>query len=143
MQMQTPETIEIMNERFGHDCLIALATCDNNIPSVRTVNSYYENGAFYIITYALSEKIKQIEKNPDVAISGEWFSSHGKAVNMGYFCKDENKEIADKLRKAFSEWIDNGHNDFKDINTCILRVFLTHGTLLSKGKKYSINFLLR
>ena len=45
---------EIMNERFHHDSLIALATMDGNKPYVRTVNSFYENGAFYIITYALS-----------------------------------------------------------------------------------------
>ena len=52
---------EIMNERFRHDTLIALATINGNFPSVRTVDAYYENGAFYIITYALSNKIKQIE----------------------------------------------------------------------------------
>ena len=33
------------------------------------LNAYYEDGSFYIITYALSNKIKQIEKNPNVAIA--------------------------------------------------------------------------
>lgn len=41
---------EIMNERFGHDTLIALATINGEFPNVRTVNAYYEDGAFYIIT---------------------------------------------------------------------------------------------
>lgn len=35
------------------------------------------------------------------------------------FGKD-NAGIAEKLKKAFAEWIDNGHNNFDDINTCIL-----------------------
>ena len=63
-----------MVERFGKDALIALATIENGVPYVRHVNAYYENGAFYIITYALSNKMKQIAKNPAVAIAGDWFS---------------------------------------------------------------------
>ena len=35
---------ELLKERFGHDTLIALATVTDGIPSVRTVNSYYEDG---------------------------------------------------------------------------------------------------
>lgn len=101
----------ILNERFGHDTLIALATANGNLPSVRTVNAYYDEGAFYIITYALSNKMKQIEANPAVAICREWFTAHGKGLNLGWFCKKENKEIAEKLKKAFSGWIDNGHTD--------------------------------
>ena len=133
-------TSEIMNRRFGKDSLIALATAVNNIPYVRTVDAFYENGAFYVITYALSNKMKQIESNPAVAVSGEWFTAHGQAENLGYFCKKENTEIAGKLRNAFKEWIDNGHNNFEDENTCILRIRLTEGVLFSNGSCYNIDF---
>lgn len=131
---------EIMNERFGHDTLIALATINDKLPSVRVVNAYYDDGAFYIITYALSNKMKQIEINPDVGICGEWFTAHGKGMNLGWFCKEENKEIAKKLTKVFSEWIDNGHNDFDDENTIILCIKLTEGVLFSHGTRYDIDF---
>ena len=46
-------------------------------------------GSFYIITYALSNKIKQIEKNPNVAIASDWFTAHGKGNNLGCFGKGE------------------------------------------------------
>lgn len=59
-----------MMERFGKDSLIALATVVDGVPNVRTVDSFYENGAFYVLTYALSNKMKQIKKNSVVAISG-------------------------------------------------------------------------
>ena len=36
----------IMDERFGHDNLIALATMNGDSPAVRTVNAYYEDGCF-------------------------------------------------------------------------------------------------
>ena len=57
-------TNAIIQERFGKDSLIALATVDGDIPAVRTVNTVYIDGAFYVVTYALSGKMKQIAKNP-------------------------------------------------------------------------------
>lgn len=140
MEKLTSQAAAIMNERFGKDNIIALATVENGIPHVRSVNAYYEDGAFYIITYGLSGKMKQIQNNPVVAISGDWFTAHGKGMNLGYFGKEENAWIAGKLRNAFSEWIDNGHNNFADENTCILCVELTDGVLFSHGTKYVIDF---
>lgn len=40
------EAKEIMQERFGHDTLLSVATVDGEMPYVRTVNAYYENGSF-------------------------------------------------------------------------------------------------
>ena len=81
----SPEAEQIMIERFGKDTIVALATTENETPYVRYVNAYYENGAFYIITYALSNKMKHIKDNPVVAIAGQWFTAHGKGVSLGYF----------------------------------------------------------
>ena len=103
---------------------------------MRYVNAYYENGAFYVITHALSNIMKHIKENPVVAIAGEWFTAHGNSLSLGYFGKKENCVIAEKLKKVFAEWIDNGHTDFDDENTIILRVELTDGLLLSHGTRY-------
>lgn len=140
MDKLTHEAENILIERFGKDTIIALATTENGVPYVRNVNAYYENRAFYVITYGLSNKMRQIEKNPLVAISGDWFTAHGEGMNLGYFHKEENAEIAGKLRNAFAKWINNGHNDFHDINTCILRIQLKNGLLLSHGTRYEIDF---
>ena len=136
MKNISSEAEKMMVERFGKDTVIALATVEDGVPYVRSVNAYYENGAFYIITYARSNKMRQIENNPIVAISGEWLTAHGKGINLGYFKREENQLIAEKLKIAFSEWIDNGHNDFDDENTIILCVKLTDGLLLSHGTRY-------
>ncbi|MGN0638658.1 MAG: pyridoxamine 5'-phosphate oxidase family protein [Huintestinicola sp.] len=131
---------KIMDERFGYDNIIALATSENDRPYVRSVNAYYESGSFYMITYALSDKMKQLEKNPVAAISGEWFTAHGTPENMGFIGKEENRPTAEKLRAVFGEWIDNGHVDFSDENTIILRIKLTDGILFSEGKRFDIDF---
>lgn len=140
MEKLNEETKKLMDERFGHDNVIALATQDGDMPSVRYVDGYYEDGAFYVITYALSNKMQQVAKNPNIAIAGEWFTAHGRGVNLGYFGKEENKAIAGKLREAFAAWIDNGHNNFDDVNTCILCIRLTDGVLFSHGTRYDIAF---
>jgi len=62
---------KVMKDRFGKDSLIALATTNGDYPAVRYVNAYYEDGAFYIITYLLSNKMQQIDRNSNVSVCGE------------------------------------------------------------------------
>ena len=140
MEKRTEKIDAILLERFGKDSIIALATSIDNIPYVRSVDAFYENGAFYVLTHGLSGKMKQISQNPTVAISGDWFTAQGNGVDLGYFGKAENARIASKMKDVFSAWIDNGHNDFDDINTCILCIELTSAILFSNGTRYEIDF---
>lgn len=140
MEKLNREAEEIMLERFGRDSVIALATAEDGVPHVRSVNAFYDNRAFYVITWGQSNKIRQIAKNPVVAIAGDWFTAHGEGVNLGWFRREENREIAAKLRVAFADWIDNGHNNFDDENTCILCIRLRDGVLLSHGRRFEIDF---
>lgn len=59
--------------------------------------------------------MKPVEENLHVAISGDWFTAHGKGINLGWFCKDE--------------------------NTCILCIRLTEGISFFNGTRYDIDFL--
>ena len=134
------QTDSILTERFGKDSLIALATVEDGIPHVRTVDAVYLDGAFYVVTHSLSGKMQQIAKNPTVAISGEWFTAHGTGENLGHVLLPENKKIMDILRAAFAAWYDNGHTNEADPNTCLLRITLTDGVLFSDGIRYEIDF---
>lgn len=141
MAVKLPQAaLDVMNERFGKDSLIALATLDGTRPSVRTVNALYIDDAFYVITHALSSKMQQIAANPAVGVSGEWFTGHGVGENIGHVCAAQNQAIADKLRTAFASWYLNGHTNEADPNTCILRIRLTDGVLFSHGTRYELDF---
>lgn len=140
MEKLSQRTEAILLKRFSKDSLISLATSVENVPYVRTVDAFYNNDAFYVLTHALSGKMKQIEKNPIVAVSGEWFTAHGRGINLGWFGSDENKAIAEKMRIVFADWIDNGHSNLEDKNTIILRIELTKGVLFSDGIRYEIDF---
>ena len=141
MNMSFPEAArKIMDERFGHDNLIALATSRNNIPSVRSVNAYYESGNFYVITNAVSNKMIAIKENPVISICGDWFTAHGIGEDLGHVLLPEDAEMMSKLRTVFAEWYDNGHTNEKDENTILLRLRLTNGILFSHGTRYDIEF---
>ena len=134
------KALAIMDDRFGRDRMISLATSVDDLPSVREVNGYYRDGSFYIVTYALSAKMEQIARNPRVALSGEWFSGHGLAENLGHVLKEENRELMSTLRQVFSSWYHNGHVDETDPNTCIIRVRLTDAVLWKDGVRYEMDF---
>lgn len=139
-EKRNPTTEGIMNERFGKDSLIALATVENGAPVVRTVNAMYIDGAFYVVTYALSGKMLQIREDPSVAICGDWFTARGVGENLGHVLLESNRPVMEKLRAAFAAWYGNGHTNEADENTCLLRIRLTEGVLFSRGTRYDIDF---
>ena len=133
------EGMAILEEKFGNskDNIIALATIalEPNAggkprPVVRDVDAYYEDGVFYVSTYAKSSKMQQIAQNNEVsiAVALEWFNSSGIAENLGWVLKPENAEIRTKLRKAFEKWYDMANNE-DDENCCILAIRLTEGII--------------
>lgn len=134
------EARKIMEDRFGCDSLIALATINGSQPAVRAVNSYYEDGCFYVITHAHSNKMRQIAVNPAVSICGDWFTAQGVGESLGHVLLPEHEDIMDKLRTVFAEWYDNGHINEADENTVLLRIRLTSGVLFSNGTRYDIDF---
>jgi len=134
--------MDIMAERFGKDSIIAVATKDGKNMYNRMVDAYYENGAFYVSTYALSNKMKHIEAHPDVAVCAvDWFSGHGAAKNLGWVLEPQNADIRSKLREAF-EWYDMANNE-QDKNCCILEIRLTDGMLIKDHHaiRYQIDFM--
>jgi len=133
--------IGIMTERFSQDSLIAIATKDGDRVHNRIVDAYYDDGAFYVSTYALSNKVRQVEANPEVAVCAvDWFSGHGIGKNIGWVLEPCNAEIRDKIRKAFV-WYD-GVNNEQDKNCCFLEIRLTDGMLIKDHHaiRYQIDF---
>lgn len=128
-----------MEEKFsnGKDNIIALATIAREttpdgkpLPVVRSVDAYYEDGTFYVVTYSTSNKMLQIAENQEVSVAGfeEMFTANGTAENLGWVLDPKNADIRAKLRKAFAFWYDSANNE-NDKNCCFLAIHLTKGTL--------------
>lgn len=133
------EGIKLIDEMFGNgkDNLIALATVARELsadgkprPVVRCVDAYYEDCTFYVVTYAKSNKMLQIEKNAEVSIAfcSEMFTANGTAENLGWVLDSKNSGIRTKLRSAFADWYEMANNE-NDKACCILAIHLIRGTL--------------
>lgn len=82
MEKLSAEAEKIMVERFGKDSIISLATTVDNRPYVRRVDSFYDKGSFYVLTYGLSNKMKQIQQNPLVAMDVHYIDVNGEKINI-------------------------------------------------------------
>ena len=125
MEKLNAETAQILNERFGKDTVMALATAEDGRPHVRYVNALYSDGCFYVVTHRLSGKMRQIRRSPAVAVCGDWFTAHGDGADLGAWSAPGNAALAARLRTAFAGWIGNGHSDLADGDTRILCIRLT------------------
>lgn len=146
------EAMKKLDEQVGNkDGLIALSTIalepgadGKSRPAARIVDAYYEDGAFYTVTYATTAKMRQIAQNPEVAVCiiVENFTADGIGENLGWVCDEKNTEMMTKLRTIFAEWYNDANND-EDPNTCLLRIRLTKGLWNNphEGTRTEIDFV--
>jgi len=131
--------LAILEEKFGggKDNVLGLATIAQEPgangqprPVVRDVDAFYEDGAFYVITYSTSSKMQQIAKNNEIAIAVNfaWFTASGVGENLGWVLDPKNAELRTKLREAFKEWYDMANNE-NDQNCSYLALRLTNGVI--------------
>ncbi|WP_242878777.1 pyridoxamine 5'-phosphate oxidase family protein [Clostridium beijerinckii] len=97
-------SLNILEVLFAKDYQFALATSNDNIPSVRFVDTFYDNGAFYIVSYAKSQKVQEIEKDNKISMCNKLYHFTGIAHNIGHPLLEKNYGIREKLIKAFEPW---------------------------------------
>lgn len=132
-------SLRILDELFSRDFQFALATAQQNIPSLRMVDTFYDNGAFWIVTNRKSRKVQDIQSNPQVALCSYLYSFSGKAFVAGHPLEQANKKIREKLVKAFAPWY-FAHNNEEDEDMCYLCVKPTSGFFFKDGTGYKVDF---
>lgn len=133
------EAIQVITEQFGHDVAVSLATISGDRPNVRMVNAYFDEDAFYITTYGLSSKMKEIAANPHVAICHDLFVAHGTGANLGSPVAEQNCALRAVLREVFCAFYDRHVNE-ADPNTCLLKVTLSDAVVFTQDSKYLVDF---
>lgn len=133
------ESLKVLQEVFARDYQFALATSKDNIPSVRFVDTFYDDGSFYIVSYAKSQKVKEIEKNSEISMCNRLYRFTGTARNIGHPLLQENHAIREKLIKVFEPWY-FAHNNEKDENMCYVKIDLKQGFFYKDGTGYKVDF---
>ena len=147
------EGLKLIEERCGNgkDNTITLATIamepssnGSPRPYARDLDAFYEDGVFYVTTWAKSTKIQQIAKNNEVAftVCSEWISGNGIGENLGWVLDPKNAELRTKLRNAFSFWYDSANNE-ADENCIILAIRITRATVIKDhgAVRYNMDFV--
>ena len=72
------------------------------------VDAYYEDGVFYVTTWATSTKMRQIAQNQEVSFAVHFEGISGNAIgeNLGWVLDPKNAELRTKLRTVFADWYD-------------------------------------
>lgn len=144
--------LTFVEERCGNgkDNVISLSTIaiDANEagyprPYIRDVDAYYEDGVFYITTWAKSIKMMQITQNKEVAFSVclQSFSGNGIGENLGWVLDPKNAALRVKLRKVFHQWYDEA-NDESDENCVILAIRITNATLVDGHGANAVRYFM-
>ncbi len=147
------EGIKLIEERCGNgkDNIISLSTIAMGAnadgkprPYVRDVDAYYEDGVFYVTTWAKATKMQQIAQNKEVAFSvcSQWFSGNGIGENLGWVLDPKNARIRTKLREAFAQWYDFANNE-QDKDCIILAIRITRATVIKDhgAVRYNMDFV--
>ena len=133
------KSLNVLKELFGKDYQFALATSNDNVPSVRFIDTFYDNGAFYIVSYAKSQKVNEIEKNSEISMCNKLYRFNGNASNIGHPLLEENSAIREKLINAFEPWY-FAHNNENDENMCYIKIELKQGFFYKDGTGYKVDF---
>ena len=133
------EALQVMEFLFQKDYQFALATSENNIPSVRFVDTYYQDQAFYLVTSKASQKVQEIIKNPKVALTNRLYRFQGEAEVLGHPLDPALKDIRDTLTKVFKDWY-FAHNKEEDADMCYVKISLVEGFFYHDQIGYKVDF---
>jgi general stress protein 26 len=133
------KSLQVLDELFGRDYQFALATSKENVPSVRFVDMFYSEGAFYVVTYGKSAKVIDIEQNEKISMCNKLYRFYGVAHNIGHPLKEENLKIREKLIKVFEPWYFL-HNNEEDENMCYVKITPDQGFFYKDGTGYRVDF---
>lgn len=133
------KALQVMSELFAKDDQFAMATVKGDTPSVRLVDTFYDEGSFYVVTYSSSQKVQELNDNSQVALCNMLYRFQGNAYNIGHPSLPENREIREKLIVVFEPWYFE-HNNENDENMCYLKIELDEGFFYKDGVGYKLNF---
>lgn len=131
--------LEVMKENFSHVTVMSLASCADNIVSVRDLHAFYNNKKMYILSKTSNTLMHDIEKNPNVGLCHGSHSMRGIAKSLGHPLEPQNAAIRQKLKKEFSlnynEYVSEENDEMR-----IIEISLTHAETYTRYHRYSINY---
>jgi len=129
----------ILKEKYSDDTILLIATAKDNVPSVRSVDTFYHDGSFWIVTDLSCSYVKEIQSNKHVMISD---GGHNRfwcnAEVAGHPLDEGNKAIREVFMKVFHNWYKEVNNEeLKSV--CYIKVTPHKGYVHKDKLGYSFN----
>lgn len=130
---------EIMQENFNHIVEMCLASCVNNNVTVRDLNTYYDNGKFYVLSKAGNSLVRDIAVNPRVGLCHGSHNIYGIAKSLGHPLEAKNAALRKMLKRQFSLNYDEYVTEH-DPEMRIVEITVTQAETYSRYHRYEIDF---
>lgn len=131
--------LDILSERYGQDTILLIATAKDNVPTVRSVDSFYYDGSFWIVTDTRTNYVQEILSNTYAMISD---AGHNRfwceAEMVGHPLDDKNLAIREVYMKMFHHWYKEVNNEELK-TTCFVKVTPYKGYLHKDKQGYNFN----
>ncbi len=137
--IQSSGVLDIIQEKFQNDSIVLVVTAKDNVPTVRSVDSFYYQGSFWIVTDLNCNYVKEIQSNPYVMISDGGHNRFWcKAYVTGHPLDVVNKDIREVFLKVFHHWYKEVNNE--DIQSvCYIKVTPYKGYVHKDKMGYTFN----
>lgn len=133
--------LDIIQEKYQNDTILLIATSRDNVPSVRSVDSFYYDDSFWIVTDLRCNYVREIQNNPFVMISDGGHNRFWcKGEIIGHPLDPKNASIRKIYLKVFEPWYKAVNNeDFESV--CYLKVTPYKGYVHKNKIGYKFNTL--
>lgn len=131
--------INILEERYSEDTILLIATAKDNIPSVRSVDTFFYDGSFWIVTDTRSNYVKEIKQNGYVMISDAGHNRFWcKAIIAGHPLEEHNKLIREVFLIKFKHWYKEVNNEELD-SVCYIKAKPYKGYIHKNKQGYTFD----
>lgn len=128
------QSITVLEELFSRNREFVLATVRGGVPAQRVVDAFYDDGAFWFLTHAQSNKVEEIRCNSHVSLCREFHNFNGVARFVG-----EQPSVKRRLDKPHEPWYFIP-SDHRARSMCYIRVELSHAFFHKDGVGYKVDF---
>lgn len=139
--MSSHDVLQMIHKRYQNDTVLLVVTASNNIPSVRSVDSFYHEGSFWIVTDLQCRYVQEIQSNPNVMISDGGHNRFWcKATVTGHPLEPANQAIRPVFLSVFKPWYEAVNNESMS-TVCYIKVTPYKGYIHDNKIGYSFDFM--
>jgi general stress protein 26 len=139
MNIKESGIIDIIKDKYQQDTILLIATAKDNVPSVRSVDTFYHDGSFWVVTDLRCNYVNEIISNENVMISdGGHNRFWSKASVVGHPLEEKNKSIRDVYMKVFHHWYEEVNNESLD-SVCYIKITPYKGYIHKDKIGYAFN----